>query len=236
MDQSNVFVSYDDVQLSKQSWQVRNRIKTANGELFLSIPYLKESSYKDLLICDAVTNENLPWKKKHLKSIENSYRRATFFSEIFPFLKEIYGSGSDTIASFNGNMIRKIVSKIGIETKLINSSSIGINGDSKDLRLVKYCRHFDARTYLSPQGSAIYIEEKSPGGEFAKAGIEVYYHDYTHPVYEQLHGDFLPYMGIIDLLFNVGFQNSLEVIRSGRKEPIHYKIFNSNKSQTKHEL
>jgi hypothetical protein len=64
----------------------------------------------------------------------------------------------------------------------------------------------------------------------------VYYHDYTHPVYEQLHGDFLPYMGIIDLLFNVGFQNSLEVIRSGRKEPIHYKIFNSNKSQTKHEL
>jgi|LauGreDrversion4_1035100.scaffolds.fasta_scaffold142186_2 hypothetical protein len=229
MDQSDVFVIYDDVQLSKQSWQVRNRIKTAGGELYLSIPYLKTDSYRDLLIYNAQTNETLLWREKHLKSIENSYRRAPFFSEVFPFLKGIYEQDNKTVASFTANMIRRIVSIIGIETNLINSSDLGINGGSKDMRLVNFCQHFHAGSYLSPQGSAVYIEEKSPGGEFAKAGIEVYYHEYKHPVYNQVHGDFIPYMGVIDLLFNLGFSNSLAAIRSGRQSSIHYRIFNSNK-------
>lgn len=236
MDQSDVFVIYDDVQLSKQSWQVRNRVKTADGELFLSIPYVKTGSYRELLICDANTNETLPWRSKHLKSIENSYRRAPFFSEIFSLLEDAYKEDIQTVASFNTNLIKNIASKIDIETDLITSSDLRINGDSKGMRLVNLCRYFHAESYLSPKGSAVYIEEESPGGEFSKAGIEVYYHDYEHPVYNQLHGDFIPYMGVIDLLFNVGFNNSLEVIRSGRRSPIHYKVFNSNKLQNSNEI
>jgi len=38
IDQVDLFVFYDDVQLTRRSWQVRNRIKSQNGELYLTIP------------------------------------------------------------------------------------------------------------------------------------------------------------------------------------------------------
>jgi hypothetical protein len=49
---------------------------------------------------------------------------------------------------------------------------------------------------------------------FAQCGIEVHFQEYRHPVYPQLHGDFEPYMSVIDLLFNVG-PGSFEVMMSG---------------------
>ena len=39
---------------------------------------------------------------------------------------------------------------------------------------------------------------------FDKEGIEVIFHDFKHPVYNQLFGDFEPYLSAIDLLFNCG--------------------------------
>src|SRR6266481_9442049 len=39
---------------------------------------------------------------------------------------------------------------------------------------------------------------------FSRHGIEIEWHDYVHPVYPQLHGDFVPYLSIVDLLFNCG--------------------------------
>ena len=61
----------------------------------------------------------------------------------------------------------------------------------------------------------MYIEKNNPGGEFTKNGIKLYYQNYSHPIYEQLWGDFISYLSIIDLLFNSGFTNSLEIIRTG---------------------
>lgn len=225
IDQSDVFVIYDDVQISKQSWQVRNRIKTAQGELFLSVPYLKGDNWRELLICEAQTNELLPWRKKHLKSIENSYKKAPHFEEIFSFITDLYHPDFNTIALFNTNTIKKISDKIGINTNIIQSSGIsGLEG-TKDLRLLNICKTLHVTDYLSPQGSANYIEEFSPGGELVKGGIDVYYHNYKPVDYPQINGDFMPYMGIFDLLFNVGFNEASGVIRAGRLDSISYKNF-----------
>ena len=49
---------------------------------------------------------------------------------------------------------------------------------------------------------------------FNESGIVLSYQQYGHPEYRQLYGDFIPYMSVIDLLFNEG-ENSLEIIRSG---------------------
>ena len=223
IDQSDVFIIYNDVQLSKQSWQVRNRIKTAQGELFLSIPYLKGDNWRELLICEAKTNELLPWRKKHLKSIEGSYKKSPHFKEVFAFITDLYHPDFNTVALFNTNAITEILNKIGIDTKIILSSNIsGLEG-TKDLRLLNICKILQVSDYLSPQGSANYIEEFSPGGELVKGGIDVHYHNYKPIIYPQINGDFIPYLGIFDLLFNVGFNDSLRIIRAGRLESISYK-------------
>ena len=67
IDLTDKFIFYDDVQLAKRSWQVRNRIKTAQGELFLTIPIKKTKHRDELLIKDAEINNNENWRTKHLK-------------------------------------------------------------------------------------------------------------------------------------------------------------------------
>jgi len=50
---------------------------------------------------------------------------------------------------------------------------------------------------------------------FAKMRIRLEYHSYRHPVYSQLHGEFVPYLSVIDLLFNHGGE-SLEILTHQR--------------------
>jgi hypothetical protein len=225
MDSVDLFVYLDDVQLVKRSWQVRNRIKTKQGELFLTIPIKKTKKREEIKIKDAVINDEESWREKHLKSIELNYRKAPYFEEIFPIIKKLINSPYKYLADFNIKFIENVKNELGIRTLTLRSSELQDISGKKDERLANICKALNCSVYISPQGSATYIEKFSPGGALAKNGIEVYYHNYEHPSYRQLYGDFLPYMGIIDLLFNEGFDKSLQIIRSGRKEPVHYLDF-----------
>lgn len=225
IDQSDVFVIYDDVQLERSSWQIRNRIKTHSGELMLSIPIKNSKHFDELRICDCIVDEVRGWRKKHLRTFENAYRRSSYFEEVYEWLKGIYQDGDTSLRNFNSRIIREVCEKTGISSKFVFSSDLGEIPGSKDARLASLCKLLGISKYVSPQGSASYIERESEGGELGKAGIDVYYFNYQHPTYNQLHGEFLAYMGVFDLLFNEGFSNSAAIIRSGRRELIHTSQF-----------
>ncbi len=221
IDKVDKFVFYDNVQLAKRSWQVRNRLKGSNGELWLTIPITKTKSRNETLILNAVPNINEKWIKNHLRSIELNYKKAKSFESVFELLRNEYVE-QVSLADFNINLIKTISRKIGIKTDFIRSSEIeGIIGQ-KDDRLVQICQALKINKYLSPQGSADYINETTKGGLFVSKEIDLFYHDYKHPEYQQLFKKFMPYTGIYDLLFNVGFDNALQIIRSGRKNNIHF--------------
>ena len=38
LNKADIFILLDNVKLQKSSWHVRNRIKSANGELILTVP------------------------------------------------------------------------------------------------------------------------------------------------------------------------------------------------------
>lgn len=222
MDKVDVFVYYDDVQLAKRSWQVRNRLKNDKGELWLTIPISKTKSRSETIINRAEINYNEPWLKKHLNSLKFAYGKSDFFDSVFPLIEKIYMDEHATLGEFNISLIEFIAERIGIKTRRIRSSELSDVSGSKDHRLVYINNALGIDNYLSPQGSADYINEVRPGGAFVENGIELYYHSYSHPEYAQLFGDFIPYLGVFDLLFNVGFDNSLNVIRSGRQENIYF--------------
>jgi hypothetical protein len=228
IDQSDVLVLYDDVQLSRQSWQVRNKIKIGGGGFLLSIPYVVPGDWKDLLICQAYTNELLPWRKKHIKTIEHSYRKSPYYDEVIEFVRTAYSPEFNTISSFNMYIILEILKRIGISVDVKISSRLIETTGTKDERLVKICRQLGVTDYLSPRGASCYIERNNPAGAFADVNLAVHYHNYEHPIYPQMHGSFEPYMGIFDLLFNVGFEGSLTVIRSGRRELLSSSQVNVN--------
>jgi len=225
IDQADKFVFLDNVQLVKRSWHIRNRIKTAQGELYLTIPVKKNKSRDKTILCEAHIDYEQTWKKRHLRSIQLAYKKAPYFNKVYSFIEKLIESNEVILSEFNINIIKGIFSKIGINKKFIKASKLqNING-FKDVLLVSICKEINCNYYFSAHGSSGYIERNSPGGEFAKSSIYLYYQNYKHPVYNQLYGDFIPYMSIIDLLFNYGFSRSLEIIKSGRREPIDYLSF-----------
>jgi hypothetical protein len=228
IDSVDKFVFLDDVKLEKCSWHTRNRIKTPQGELYLTIPIRKTVGRDKMIINEALINNEEPWQEKHLKSIFCVYRKSVFFNEAYPFTEELVNSEAVRLCDFTVSIITRIANKIGIDKEFILGSDLKNLSGKKDTRLVSICKEIGCEQYLSPQGSAMYIERDSPGGEFVKNGIELFYHNYEHPVYGQLYGDFLPCMSVIDLLFNFGFEKSLEIIRSGRREPVDYLTFRTN--------
>jgi hypothetical protein len=212
MDLVDVFVFLDDVQLSKQSWQTRNRIKGESGkELLLSVPvrHAGNQPIKDVEI------DGAHWVAKHLRSFEQNYRKAPHFAEAMMLYEPILRSEPAKLCDLNIALISGIADRLGIIGKRIRSSEITEKSADRRDRLVDICKQFGADTYLSPAGAAGYLTEEDGEAQFATHGMTLLYQRYEHPTYPQVNGAFLPYMCVLDLIANVGFAQAATVLRSG---------------------
>jgi len=222
IDQSDVFVFLDDVQLEKNDWQIRNRIKTFHGELLLSVSRKRNKGQTLPLIKETEITDSPDWKKKHLKSIETAYKKAEFFDEVFHSIEPLINSNLTILSEFNINIIKSISDMIGIKKEFVISSELSNIDGKKDEKIVKICKSIGCSAYLSPVGAADYINRKKLGGVFPDNNISLHYQNYSHPTYKQLYGAFIPHMSIVDLLFNEGFGESLKIIRKGQGKPTYY--------------
>jgi hypothetical protein len=216
IDAVDFFIFYDDVQFVKQSWHTRNRISTSNGVSYISLPVLKNKLNTN--INQIIIDNTKPWQKKLIKTFFYNYQKSPFFNEVFPFIEKILNDNKENLIDLNVDIITTISQKLGIKTNFLLSSQLNSLEGKRDNRLVDICKELNCKFYLSTLGSASYIEDKNPGGEFSKNDIKLMYHNYSPVNYSQCFGDFKPYMSIIDLLFNVGFKESLNFIKAGRKK------------------
>lgn len=209
MDRVDLFIYLDSVQFARRSWQQRNRIKTAQGELMLTIPVLKKGM-REQQLCEVQILANGTFPGAHLKAIELSYAKAPYFGRYGTELQSLLAGHSGNLCDLTIGICEWLANSFGIRTPRMRSSQMDNQGAKADL-LVHLCQQVGATDYVSPRGSADYLDDSTA---FADAKIALHYHEYSHPHYQQLHGDFLPYMGAIDLLFHCG-PESLSVIRSG---------------------
>ncbi|MBC7387894.1 MAG: WbqC family protein [Opitutaceae bacterium] len=219
IDQVDVFVFYNDVQVVKQSWGTRNQIKTNQGSLWLAVPIVHNNHFNEMFFYNTFVDEKMNWKKKHFKSIQNAYSKAGHYKEVISWLEPVLITEETNLGNINMYIIEEIAKAIGITTKFLKSSDLQSKEGVKDDRLVDICKELNANIYLSPLGSHVYIEEKNESGAYIHSSIQLLYQHYEHPQYKQLHGDFINYMSVIDLLLNEGFENALHIIRSGNKQP-----------------
>ena len=77
----------------------------------------------------------------------------------------------------------------------------------KTSKLVDMCFAVGAKRYYATKASMNYIDEK----QFSRAGIELVFQDYIHPMYDQQFHPFISHLSILDLLFNAG-PDSLKVL------------------------
>jgi hypothetical protein len=210
IDRVDRFVYLDSVQFAKRSWQQRNRIKTPNGELILTVPVLSKGK-RDQTIAEAQIDWDSGFAAKHVRSIESAYRGAPHFAQYFEPLKAKLSRQAPSLADYTIGLIDFLCESFGITTPRERSSNLKAAGQKAEL-LAAISNELRANRYLSAPGSREYIEESDA---FERAGVAVNYHEYTHPTYPQGAGDFLPYMAAIDLLFHCGGEAGLRIIRQG---------------------
>lgn len=217
MDMVDVFVFLDDVQLSKQSWQTRNRIKREDGEeMLLSVPIRHSGSMQDRLIKNVGLNDGVHWESKHLKSFEQNYRRAPYLKDAMAIFETTLRSHGPWLCELNIAIIENLAERMGIgANRRIRSSEIAGKSADRRNRLVDICEHVRADTYLSPAGAADYLAEGDGAAQFTAMSIELFFQRYEHPTYSQINGVFRSHMCVLDLIANVGLGEAPAVIRSG---------------------
>lgn len=196
----DLFIFYDDVQFTKNDWRNRNRIKTDQGALWLTVPVGQEI---DRRICD-VTLPDPRWAEKHLRTLQQYYGKAPYFTTYRPFLEEVYRNRRwTTLSELNQYMITTIARDfLGITAEFRDSRAYVASGRKLD-RLLGLLTEAEAELYVSGPAARDYIEAE----RFAAAGIELVFKDYTgYPVYPQFHPPFDHYVSILDLLFQTGPQ------------------------------
>ena len=195
----DIFVLLDAVQFPRgTTWISRNRFKNDRGTLWMTIPVWKKGLGLQSIDAVRICHQG-PWARKHLASFEHAYANAPYFADHSDFIREILAARFDRLIDFNATIIEHLMSHLGLESKLIMLSDIGIRETGVRL-LIEICRHFGASTYLAQKSAAQYLDQSA----FQKAGIQLQFFSPPAPVYPQLWGDFIPNLSTFDLLFNCG--------------------------------
>ena len=204
IDKADVFVILDNVQFKKNEWQNRNRIKTAQGCQWITVPVLYRFPEK---INEVMVNNKASWSRKHLQALITNYSKSPYFDNYKSFFEDIFSRNWDRLVDINIEIIKFLISALGLNTKLVMASDLQLR-EGQTERLIDICKMLNGDKYLAGKDGSSYMNLEL----FDKEGIETIFQEFKHPVYDQLFGDFEPCMSAIDLLFNCG-NNSLEILR-----------------------
>ncbi len=213
MDQVDIFVYLDDVQFSKQSWQQRNRIKTAKGLEWLTVPVLLKNRSGQLIRNVEFSQPDF-WKK-HLRTIQLNYSRAPFFKDFFNGISDVFEKGSPwaNLADLNIALIEHFRQALKISTSTVRASEFSGIESLRGERVAELCSKLGVKHYVSPIGAKEYLEQDMLF--FKNKNISVSYQNYEHPQYPQLHGEFADFASVVDLVLNCG-EESIDILRKGR--------------------
>lgn len=193
------FIVYDDQQYTRRDWRNRNRIKTGQGTVWLSIPVKVKGRYHQRI--DETEVSDPSWQERHWRTIVHAYGRAPHFDMYRDRLMKLYEGCTELLLSrINTAFLEAICELLAIRTSFVYSTKYAAEGASTD-RLVHLCRAASATSYLSGPRARAYLDES----QFREAGIEVRYMDYSgYPEYEQLYPPFEHHVSIVDLLVHTG--------------------------------
>ena len=196
----DLFILYDNVQYTRRDWRNRNKIKTAHGLKWLTIPVNVKGKYFQKI--NETTISDKKWNLNHLRTIEGCYSKSQYFEDVIPLVEHLYVTANhERISEINFHFIAGICDYLGINTKIVFSSEYDLSEQRKNERLIDICKQAGAKEYISGPLAKDYIVKD----KFDEAGIKLTWMNYDDYLeYPQLHGDFVHKVSILDVLFNCG--------------------------------
>jgi hypothetical protein len=207
ISQSQIYVFLDHVLPSKGDWLNRVKIKTSSGEQYLTVPIVKKNFLKSKISELLIDNEK-DWKSKHLNLIYSNYNKSKYFINYFNKLEKIYSYQWKHIADLNYTLLTFFLEELNINVEVLRSSKMNLLKKKSDL-IVEICKKTLATSFIFGEMGRNYANEES----FRENNIKIYFQKFSSPEYDQLYGNFLPNLSIIDLLFNCG-NNSKKIVKT----------------------
>ncbi len=191
------FVLLDNVQHQKRAFEHRNRIRDERKEHWLSIPIDRSAGAWPLISELKVTDHS--WVEDHTRKLEAYYGKSRYFDK--SLLAKLYEglAGAETLTDIVQVQLERILDLFGFshQGKLIRSSSLGVTSKGSK-QLADITRALGGTVYISGPNGRSYIKPE----DFSE--LEVAYHEYDFPIYDQQGPTFIPWLAWIDAYFNVG--------------------------------
>jgi len=188
----DTFVIYDDVNFIKKGYINRNSI-LVNGQSQLFTLELIGASQNKLVNEIEIGNNST----KTLKTIELSYKKASYFDTVYPIIENILNQDEKNLAKFVGYSLEQISNYLDIDTKFIYSSNIEKDNTFKaQEKILNICKTLNAKKYINAiGGQELYNKEI-----FKQNGIKLNFLKTELVEYKQFKNDFVPFLSIIDIL------------------------------------
>jgi len=195
------FIFFDDVQYTRRDWRNRNKIKTANGLSWLTIPVNVKGQYHQKIRDTKISDKK--WANKHWQTIQHNYGKAPYYSQYRDIIEDLYRkqvSSLEFLSEINFTFIKAINELLSIRTCLRWSDEYAL-AEGKSERLLEICKASQASHYISGPAAKDYLDDAL----FASSGIQVDWMDYAnYPEYVQDFGAFEHSVTILDVLFSMG--------------------------------
>ena len=197
----NKFVIYDDVNFIKGGWINRNNILINKKSNLFTVPLNKASS--NTLINETTINLKFYniWKVKFLRSIEQSYKKSPYFTDVYNLIENVLEiNENDLISELAVNSIKNVCDYLQLDTEICETSENYNNKiKSGQERVLDICGIEKASQYINPIGGIELYSKKT----FKENGIVLNFIKSKPIIYTQFDNDFSPWLSIIDvLMFN----------------------------------
>lgn len=189
------FIIYDDVNFINKGWINRNNILVGGKPHLFTIP-LKDAS-QNKLINEVGLLKTEPWQKKLLKTVQQSYQKASYYEKVFVLIEEIVNLDVETIYQLTLEAMIRTCNYMEIKTEIVPSSSIYQNTHLKGQeRILDICKQENADHYINPIGGMELYDK----GKFEKEGMRLDFIKSVLISYPQFKNAFVPWLSIIDIL------------------------------------
>ena len=148
--------------------------------------------------------------KKFKASIEQNYKRAPYFKDIFYLIENYFSQSTNNLSLLNVWFIKEVMMRLKIDTNLVFSSELVPQYSSNEM-LIDLLKKRNANIYLCGNGAGAYQKDEL----YNQQNIEVKYNNFNHPVYNQFNStEFTKGLSIIDALMNLGFEATSNLVKA----------------------
>jgi WbqC-like protein family len=199
INDADEFIFYDEVKYTKNDWRNRNKIKTPQGDQWLTVPIHKDAVKQKI---SEVKIDSSEWQSLHHKTLLYNYKRAPFFHQLEPFLNEVYLNHQwRSLSELNCFSIKYIAKLLNIKTMFTDVKQYNLEGERVN-RLINIIKQAQASIYISGPSAKNYLAEHEH--LFEDNGIELRYKNYfDYPEYKQMHTPFSHAVSVLDMIANL---------------------------------